>query len=51
MHLTVKEILLDLVSRTYTKPMKWENAREAGIFLWLRHTEALVPKPLNILLT
>jgi hypothetical protein len=37
-----QEILLDLVARTYSKPMKWETAREAGIFLWIRQTETLV---------
>jgi len=37
-----KEMLINLVSRSYTKPMKWENAREAGLFLWIRQDEVLV---------
>jgi|SRR5271156_1640189 len=37
-----KEILLDLIFRTYSKPMKWENAKDAGIFLWIRQQEVLV---------
>jgi hypothetical protein len=37
-----QEILLDLVSRTYAKPMKWANAKEAGIALWIRSEDVLV---------
>lgn len=46
----IQEILLDLVSRTYAKPMKWDNAREAGLFLWIRSTEMLVSGQTEILL-
>ena len=45
--LTVQEILLDLVSRTYAKPMKWENAREAGMALWIRSADVLVLPKFN----
>lgn len=36
------EILTDLVSKQFQGKMLWEQARESGIFMWLKDLPALV---------
>ncbi|KAF8253872.1 hypothetical protein K440DRAFT_652074 [Wilcoxina mikolae CBS 423.85] len=40
-HSDSQEILIDLVNRNFQGRMLWNQARESGIFMWLRDTEAI----------
>ncbi|KAJ4390451.1 regulator of (H+)-ATPase in vacuolar membrane [Neurospora sp. IMI 360204] len=40
-HSGSQDILLDFVSRQHHGPMLWEDAREAGIFMWLTDPSAV----------
>ncbi|KAI5290632.1 regulator of (H+)-ATPase in vacuolar membrane [Ascosphaera aggregata] len=40
-HSGSQEILTDLVSMAYNNKMMWEQARECGLFMWLRDLNAL----------
>lgn len=41
-HSTSQDILTDFVSRHYHGTLRWENARESGIFMWLTDEAAVV---------
>ncbi|KAL9106898.1 MAG: hypothetical protein Q9227_008146 [Pyrenula ochraceoflavens] len=41
LHSGSQDILLDLVSRQFQSKMFWEQAREAGVFLWLSDVNAV----------
>jgi len=41
-HCNSQEILVDLVSRQSQGKLLWENARESGMFMWMRDSTALV---------
>lgn len=41
-HSTSQDILTDFVTRQYHGTMRWENARESGIFMWLTDATAVV---------
>jgi len=41
-HSTSQEILIDLVSSNAKGKMMWPQARESGVFMWLRDPEAIV---------
>lgn len=41
-HSNSQDILLDFVIRQSHKSMKWEDARESGIFMWLSDSGAVV---------
>lgn len=41
-HSNSQDILLDFVIRQTHKSMKWEEARESGIFMWLSDNAAVV---------
>ena len=41
-HSGSQEILVDLVSRQFHGKMRWEQARESGMFMWMTDLTALV---------
>ncbi|KAK9467677.1 RAVE protein 1 C terminal-domain-containing protein [Lipomyces arxii] len=40
-HSQSQEILLDLVSKSYNNRMTWQQARESGIFVWLKSSDSV----------
>ncbi|KAK9480941.1 RAVE protein 1 C terminal-domain-containing protein [Lipomyces japonicus] len=40
-HSEMQEILVDLVSKTFNSRMVWSQARECGIFVWLKSPESV----------
>lgn len=53
-HSGSQDILVDLVNRHYQGKMRWKNARDCGIFMWITDMSALVslrPHSLILLLT
>jgi hypothetical protein len=45
-HSSSQDILLDFVSRQYHGAIRWENARESGMFMWLTDNTTLVSRSL-----